>query len=439
MSLWPSRPDARSLLTLAVPIVITQIGMVLYGTIDMMFVGRLGAEAVAAVGLASMTYFTVFCVGMGIVMGIDSHSAKAFGAGRVDVCGQLLVHTLVLALAVAVPSFFAFAAAGPVYRLFGVDPVTAADAVAFLHPLRWAVFPALAFVACRQFLQSIGVTRPLLVAIFLGNAANALFDFALIFGRLGSPRLGLMGSAYATVLANVVMLIVAAVAAAGSLRGAGFRFYGWRRRLFVDVLALGVPTGGQFLVEVAVFSAVTALAGRLGPLTLAAHQLTLNLASLTFMVPLGLGHAAAARVGQALGRGDKAEAARAGRAALALGTAFMTLTGLSFAGAPAFFLGLFGVGAAVVAAAKPLLFCSAAFQVFDGAQTVLSGGLRGWGETRRPLLYNLIGHWVVGLPIGVYLAFSRGWGAVGLWCGLVAGLTAVAGLLWVEWSRCVAA
>lgn len=426
-------PETRSVLRLAAPIALTQIGMVLYGTVDMLFVGRLGPAAISSVGLGGITYFTVFVVGMGVVMGIDSHSSKAFGAGRPDLCGQLLIHTLVLALATAATLFSVYWLAGPVFRLIGVAPEVADGAVAYLRILRWAIFPGLCFVACRQFLQSMNVTAPLVAAIVLGNAANALLDAALVFGRFGFPAWGVNGSAFATLGANGVMLSIVAFAARRQLRTSGFRFHGWRWRLFLDIFALGLPGGLQMLVEVAIFSLVTALVGRLGAQTLAAHQLALNLASFTFMIPVGLSHAAAVRVGQALGRGDPRGASDSGRAATLAAVSFMALTGLLFAGAPGIFLGMFGAGEAVIRIGTPLLYCSAAFQVFDGAQAVLSGALRGLGETRRPLLINLIGHWLIGLPIGAFLAFGLGWGATGLWIGLAAGLAVVATLLWRVW------
>jgi MATE family multidrug resistance protein len=427
--------EARSVWRLAAPIVLTQIGTVLYGTVDMLFVGRLGSVAIASVGLGAMSYFTAFVVGMGVVMGIDSHSSKAFGAGRPDLCGQLLAHTLVLALAVAAPLFFALSAAGAVFRLVGVDPAAADGAAVYLSILRWSLFPGLCFVACRQFLQSMSVTRPLVAAIVIGNLVNAALDAALVLGRFGAPKLGVPGSAWATLTANFIMLAVAAFAASRRLRAIGFKFHGWHQHLFVDVLALGLPGSLQMLAEVAVFALVSALAGRLGAETLAAHQLTLNLASITFMVPMGLSHAAAARVGQAIGRGDPRAAAASGRAAAWMAVAFMACMGVCFATMPAFFLGLFGAGAAVVRIGTPLLYCSAAFQIFDGVQAVLTGALRGLGETRRPLVFNLLGHWLVGLPIGVTLCFRFGWAATGLWIGLTAGLVVVATLLWLEWAR----
>jgi MATE family multidrug resistance protein len=434
-SLDITRDQVRSVLRLAFPIALTQIGMVFYGTVDMMFVGRLGPTAIASVGLGSMTYFTLFVVGMGVVMGLDSHSSKAFGSGRPDLCGQLLVHTLVLALAIGAPLFFLFALAGPAYRLIGVDPAAAAGALAYLHILRWGLFPGLCFVACRQFLQSMSVTAPLVAAIVIGNCANAFLDAALVLGHFGAPSFGVRGSAMATLAANGVMLSVVAIAALWRLRSIDFRFGGWHRRLFADVLLLGLPGGAQMLVEVAIFSFVTALVGRLGAETLAAHQLTLNLASLTFMVPAGISHAAATRVGQELGRGDGRGAKACGTAAALMAVSFMGVMGVAFACAPAFLLGLFGAGGSVIRIGTPLLYCSAAFQVFDGAQVVLTGALRGLGETRRPLVYNLIGHWLIGLPVGVGLGFGLGWGATGLWIGLVVGLVVVSLLLRGEWVR----
>jgi MATE family multidrug resistance protein len=430
-------PEARSILTLALPIALTQIGMVLYGTVDMLFVGRLGSVAIASVGLGAMTYAAGLVAGMGVVMGIDSHSAKAFGAGQVDRCGQLLIHTLVLSQAVSLPLFAVYSLAPRFYAAVGVDPVVASASADYLRVLRFTVFPALAFVACRQYLQSMSVTRPQVIAIVIGNLANALLDYSLVFGRLGAPALGVRGSAFATLTANFVMLLVMALAARARL-GPAFRFAGWRRRLFLDVFGTGLPGGLQMLVEVAVFALVTALAGRLGADTLAAHQLTLNLASATFMVPMGIGHAAAARVGQALGRGDRAAADRSGRAAAAIAVSFMAVMGALFAAFPGALLGAFGAGATVVAIGTPLLYCSAAFQVFDGAQAVLTGALRGRGETRRPLLVHALGLWGVALPVGIWLCFRRGWGATGLWTGFVAGLAVVSVLLWREWLRAAA-
>ena len=226
--------------------------MVLYGTVDMLFVGRLGPVAIAAVGLGSMTYFTFFVVGMGVVMGIDSHSSKAFGAGRPDLCGQLLVHTLVLALAVALPIFFLFGLAGPAYRFIGVDPRAAEGAVGYIHILRWGVFPGLCFVACRQFLQSMSVTTPLLVAIVVGNLVNAALDAILVFGQLGAPALGVRGSAFATLGPTSRCFRSSRLGVEPPARH--LLQIPWLAPAFVHRRGRSAPGGAAMAVEVAVFS-----------------------------------------------------------------------------------------------------------------------------------------------------------------------------------------
>lgn len=424
---------------LAGPLIITQLGMVLYGTVDILFVGRLGPAAIAAVGLASITYFTFFILGMGTVMGIDSHSSKAFGAGRPDLCGQLLMHALALALAIALPLWFLLGWTGPIFAFIGIDREVMSQAEGYLSIMRWGLFPGLCFVACRQFLQSMNVTRPLLAAIILGNLVNAFLDWMLIFGRWGAPALGVRGSACATLCANFVMLSVVARASAWRLRAANFRFHGWHRDLFSGIFLLGLPGGLQMLAEVGVFALVTALIGRLGPEALAANQITLNLVSATFMIPMGLSHAAAVRVGQGLGRGDPAAAVEAGRTALTLAIIFMAAMGLILAVIPRPVLGLFTSDKTVLDLGAQLLYVAAVFQVFDGAQGVLTGMLRGSGNTRSAMWANLIGHWGVGLPVGYGLAFGLGWGAPGLWGGLCAGLIVVCLRLNAVWSRRAAA
>lgn len=411
----------RDLLRLAAPLVVTQLGMVLYGTVDILFVSPLGAEAIGAVGLAGVTYFTIFIFGMGILMGVDPLSARAHGEGDDDRWSSLLVHNLALAAALAVPLWACFSLAGPVYRLIAVEERTRELALSYVGLARWCVFPGLAFVACRQSLQTMNSTRPLLAAIVLGNAANALLDWKLI------PVLGVRGSAAATLAANLVMF---GVVAASVPR---WRFDRWRPDVWRSILRLGLPGGAQFLAEVAVFSLVTALVGRLGPVSLAANQLVLNLASITFMVPMGLAHAAAARVGQGLGRGRPAFSVAAGNAAMLLAGGFMSATAAVFALLPRATLGLYTEDAAILDLGVKLLYAAAVFQVFDGLQAVLTGALRGAGHTKQALYANLAGHWAFGLPLGCWLAFGRGWGAVGLWIGLCVGLVFVAARLGYEW------
>ncbi|MFA6031079.1 MAG: MATE family efflux transporter [Elusimicrobiota bacterium] len=427
--------ELRSVVHLAAPIALMQTGMVLYGTVDTLMVGRLGPEAIAVVGISGSTYFMLFIVAMGLLLGIDPLSSRAHGEGKPERCVEVLVHAAALALLAALPVFLALGQADRLFALIGVQASVAESAARYLRVLRWAMFPGLLFAACRHFLQSQSITRPQLFAVIAGNVLNALLVWALVFGRWGAPALGVLGAAWATLGASILSLLVAGTAALRRIRHSRFRWGGWRPELFTELLHVGVPAGLQLLVEVAAFSMATMLCGRIGAAAAAAHQITLNLASLTYMIPLGLSHAAAVRVGQGLGKGRPLEAARSGWAALAVGASFMALMSALFVLFPRAILGLYTSDPVVLGIGGGLLMVAAFFQVFDATQIVLTGALRGLGETRTPFLVNLAGHWCVGLPVGAWLAFGAGLGALGLWIGLCTGLCLVALSLLLVWHR----
>ena len=410
-----------------------QFGMVAYTTVNTLYMGRIGPEAIAGVGLAVSSIFLLILFGIGTLLGVDTLSSRAFGAGRRDVCAAIAIHVSALALLCSAPLIALAGFAGPAFRAVGVSPEAAAAALSFIKVFRWVVLPALLFTALRQYLQSMNITAPQLIAILAGNAMNIGLGWALIFGRFGLPRLGIQGAAVGTLAAEWVMCLVTAAAAFREIRASGLRFHGWHRSLFKELLAIGVPAGGQLLVEMSVFTAATFLAGRLGAVPLAAHQIVLNLASITFMVPLGMSFAAAVRVGQGIGRLDAPGAVRSGDTAFSLGVAFMAAAAGLMLLSPGLWLGFYTADAAVLSVGGKLLLIAALFQVFDGTQVALTGALRGLGETRLPMLANLFGHWLIGLPIGVWLAFRRGWGVCGIWAGLCAGIMAVALALYGVW------
>ncbi|MFA6004743.1 MAG: MATE family efflux transporter [Elusimicrobiota bacterium] len=427
--------ELRHVLVLAAPIALMQTGMVLYGTVATVFAGRIGPEAIATVGLAGSTYFLLFIVVMGILLGIDPLSSQAFGAGRHQECSEVLAHAVVLGLAAVLPVFLALSGAASWFALVGIAPEIARGAAAYLNIMRWGLFSSVLFVSCRQYLQTLNVTRPQLAAVVGGNLLNAALDYSLMFGNWGAPRLGVIGAAYAFLAANAFMFLVVAAAAWGRVRHSRYRWTGLRMDVFRQLLRVGVPSGLQMLAEVGAFGLATMLCGRLGAMAAAAHQIVLNLASLSYMVPLGVSYAAAVRVGQGLGRGQPSAAARSGYAALFTGVAFMSLTSLAYVLMPRSILGLYTTDPAVTELGIRLLAVAAFFQVFDGAQVVLTGALRGTGETRIPMLANAVGYWAIGLPVGVFLAFPCGRGAWGLWIGLCIGLCSVALSLLFAWRR----
>ena len=427
------------MLGLAAPIAALQTGLILQGTVATLFAGRLGAPAIATVGLAGSTYFMILIAAFGILLGIDPLSARAFGAGRRDECAEVLVHALAVALLAAVPVFAALSVSGRFLAAIGIESSLAASTAAYLRILRWGLFPALLFTACRQYLQTLSITWPQLAAVLAADVVAAGLDYGLMFGHFGLPALGVQGAAWAMLAAYGVMLVVVAAATVGQVRRSGWRWHGLRPALLWELVRLGVPAAGQMVAESGAFCLTSLLCGRMGAVASAAHQIVLNLAGLSFMVPLGVSHAAAVRVGQGLGHHRPDRAVRSGWAALALGVAFMSLTCLAYIFLPRAILGLYTTDAAVLSLGIKLLAVAGVFQVFDATQVVMTGALRGLGETRVPMLANAVGYWAVGLPVGVSLALVSGWGAFGLWIGLCLGLCSVAvALLWVWRGRAAA-
>ena len=321
---------------------------------------------------------------------------------------------------------------------WGLDPAVERLAVPYFAIVLLSVPPLLLYTAFRRYLQATGLASQVTAALVTANAINAAANWLLVFGNLGLPALGVDGAAWATCISRAYLAsFLAAVILLDARRrspGPWPRLRPERRRLR-RLVALGWPAAAQVTLEFGVFAAVTALAGRLEAATLAAHQIVLNVASVTFMVPQGVGSAGAVRVGRSAGRRDPFGVRRAGWAALTLGAGFMSAAAVLFVLAPHPILRLYTSDPAVTRAGTTLLLVAAFFQLFDGLQAVATGVLRGLGDTRTPMVCNLAGHWIVGLPAGYALCFVVGWGIVGLWVGLSIGLTLVgAALVWI-WSR----
>jgi multidrug resistance protein, MATE family len=309
----------------------------------------------------------------------------------------------------------------------------------FLSALNWGTLPLLAYFALRRYLQAVNVTTPIMLAVVSANIVNALGNWILIYGHLGVPAFGITGSGWSTCASRVYMaLFLAATLVWVESKRTRPGFWSGMRvdaaRIWA-LLKLGAPAATQILCEIGAFSAATALAAKLGPVPLAGHEIALNCAALTFMVPLGLSSAAAVRVGHQVGRNDAAGARRAGWSAILLGVVFMTCSGLVFVSAPRLIARLFSVDPAVVDMGARLLLVAAAFQLFDGLQTVATGALRGVGNTKTPMLANFIAYWLIGLPAGYLLCFRMGWGALGIWLGLCIGLMLIGSSLVVAWHK----
>ena len=427
------------MLRLALPVVLAEIGWIAMGVVDVMMVGRIDAESIGAVSVGRAGFIFVAIFGIGLLLGLDTVVSQAFGAGDLRECRLHLLHGVYLSAALTPPLMLAAWAIGAGLAAWSIEPRVLSLAVPYLDAVSWSLPPVLLYTTLRRYLQAINLVRPVMIALLSANLVNVAGNWVLVYGNLGAPALGAPGAAWATVLASWYMALFLVVAALMHDRGEG----GGLLRLplrpdparFRRLLALGLPAGLQLVFEVGVFALVTVLAARLAPSVLAAHQIALNAASVTYMVPLGVSAAAAVRVGQALGRGDPAAAATSGWTALGLGTAFMALAAVVFVGVPSWIVRAFSGDPAVLAAGVPLLYVAAVFELFDGLQVVAIGALRGAGDTRTPMIWNLVGYWTLGLPVGWLLCFPAGLGALGLWIGLSVGLIAVGSVLLVAWAR----
>lgn len=432
MSRWSLlRHEADAVVRLAAPVVLVQVGMMLMGTVDAMMLGRHSELALAAGALGNSVSFGLISFPMGILMVLDPLIAQAYGAERHGRVARHFKRGLVLAAALSIPLSLAMWRTDGVLRIVGQKPEIIAESAAYIQTLIWGNLPFLLFIAFRQSLQAMSQVRPAAIAIVIANLFNVLANYGLIFGNFGLPALGVVGSAYATSLSRCVMFLCVTLLAWPLLRP--YLRGSWRAPMvagpFWQKLRLGVPIGVHTSLEMWLFVSVALMMGNLGARELAAHQIALSMASLSFMVPLGISGAAATRVGNAIGRLDPAGARRAAAVSLALGAGVMSISALTFWLAPAHLSRLFTNEAGVIAVAVTLLPIAAAFQVFDGLQVVSLGALRGAADTRFPALIALIGFWFLGLPLAAYLGYQTELGPRGLWWGITLGLSSVAILL----------
>jgi MATE family multidrug resistance protein len=421
----------RQLTQLALPIVAVNLGQMLMSVVDTLMVGRISAEAIAAVALGTLFFFAAAISGEGILLALDPLISQAVGAG--DGVGQArgLQRGIVLAVLLTVPAALFLLVSPPLMVALrqpeGVVPL----ARAYVWILIPGVLPFYLFIALRQTLQAMGRVRPVLLTMLAANLLNVALNYLLIFGKLGLPALGVAGSAWATTLSRWFMVGVLAWVAWPLLKPlvqpwqpesrdpAPLRRMAW----------LGLPIAGQRMLEYLTFGLTALAMGWIGTSALAGHQIALNLAAVSYMIPLGIGGAGAVLVGRAVGAGSPAQARRFALLAMVLGGGVMVVGGAAFIALPGALARLYTSDPRAMAVATTLLPLAGAFAVFDGLQAVGLGVLRGLADTRVPMLINLLGYWAIGLPAGIILAFPLGMGAAGLWWGLVIGLGVVALLL----------
>lgn len=438
--------EFRATLKLGWPMVLTNLAQIALTTTDVIVVGHLGADALAAATLGVNLYFGLLIFAIGLVSATSPMMAEAIGRGRrvVREVRRTFRQGLWSALIVALPAWALLWHTDAVLLALGQEPQLARDAHIFMRELQWGFLPALGFIALRSFVAAL--ERPVWAMLVTAAAIvfNIAANWALVFGHLGLPALGLRGSGLATTLSNTFLFLGLAAVVLADRQFRRFHLFGrwWRpdgARL-ATLWRLGVPIGTTMALEVTLFNAAVFLMGQFGAVAIAAHSIAIQIAAASFMVPLGLGQAATVRVGLAHGAGLRDAVTRAGWTAFALAIAFMATMSVVLLSVPRLLIGAFidtgnPANMAVIDTAALFLVWAAIFQIADGAQVVGAGMLRGLQDTRVPMLYAAFGYWGCGMPLALFLAFYLKLGGVGIWMGLAAGLAVVAVLMMRRWLR----
>jgi len=439
------KAELRPLVRLALPLAVAQGGQALMGVVDTAVVGRAGALPLAGTGLGNALFMALAIFGMGVMHGLDPLVSQAVGAGDLPRARRVLWQGIWLACGLAAILAVPWVLVPAVLVPLGIEPAIAREASRYLLWRLPGLPFFLAFFAARAYLQALGSARPMVVATAVANLANVPLDLLFVFGGaslpswawpLGAvPAMGAGGAAAATSLVSALQLaILARAVRAVPVPGGAVPRRAVAREI-AQAVRVGLPIGLHMGAEVGIFALAGFLAARLGAIPLAAHQLAISFASLTFTVAVGVGNAGSVRVGWAVGARDRRAARRAGLAAFGAGAAFMSLPALAFLLFPGAIARLLTDDPAVVAAAVPLLRVAALFQISDGVQGVGAGVLRGAGETRFTFAANMVGHWALGFPAVLLLGFWAGLGVTGLWWGFVLGLSAVGAALLVRFLR----
>jgi len=432
------RTEIRQTLWLAGPVVFTQLAQISMGFIDTVMVGRLGRMELAGVALGSSVFFTLLLVCMGVMLAVGPMVSQAYGAGEYEPIGRSVRQGLWLGLALAVPAMILLWNIAPILRLLGQMDETITKAQAYLRAISFGFLPFLWFVALRSFIEGVSRPRPVTVIAFCGVGLNIGANYVLMFGKLGFPALGLVGTGIASSIVYWSMFFLLLSYTIRHEEFAAFRLFArlgkpdWH--YFREIFRIGWPIGAGLGIESGLFMITVMMMGWISTTALAAHQVAIQCAAFTFMVPLGIGLATSVRVGQAAGRRDPAGMRWAGWTGIGIGVVFMTGSATMFWIFPRPIVGLYldlsdPANAEVVRLAVSLLGIAAVFQVFDGIQVSAAGALRGLKDTRVPMIIGLLSYWGVGLTVGYILGFPFGMAAHGLWWGLVMGLGAAAILL----------
>ena len=433
------RNELRATLHLAGPLVLGQLSAIGMNVIDTLLAGHYGAQTLAAVAIGANVWVLAIVAAIGVMLAMPPTVAQLSGAGERERIGGVLRQALWMALVLGIVLFFAVRHAGPLLRIMGIDAAIAGEAQKFLRAISWGAPALTGYFALRGFSEGLALTRPTMYFGALGLVLLAPIGYVFMYGAFGLPARGAQGSGMAT--ATVLWIQFAAFASYIARRRhyrsfAPFAHWQWPQpHAIYDLLRLGVPMGISLFMEASLFVTAALLIGSLGGDAVAGHQIAINVASVTFMVPLGIAMATTVRVGRAVGAGDGDGVRLAGFAGIAASLATQTVSCAAMALFPHGIAALYTGDADVAAFAAQLLLFAAAFQFSDGIQVTANGALRGLKDTTVPMAITTLAYWVIGMPTGYWLAFHAHFGASGMWMGMIAGLSVAAVLLFARFAH----
>jgi multidrug resistance protein, MATE family len=417
---------------LAYPVMLSQLGQVMVGVADSMMVGRLGAEPLAAASLANSIFFVVFMFGIGVSMAMTPLVAMADGKKKTKRIENLFKNGLVINLATGIILFLLIVLFSTQIGYMGQPDQVVELTIPYLTIITFSLLPFMIFQTFKQFAEGLSQTKQAMYIIVFSNLFNIFLNWVLIYGNLGFPAMGLNGAAWATLLSRIVMAIAIAYYVWNSKRYKSYKikinFQGLSFPIITRMLNIGVPTGFQFIFEVGAFSSAAIMMGWIGVNALAAHQIAINLASISYMMASGISTAAMIRVSNLLGKNDIQMMRDAGFVSFIMVAIFMACTAIVFFVFKDFLPSLYIDDLSVIKLSASLLVIAGLFQLSDGIQVVGLGALRGLSDVKLPTYFTLIAYWVIGLPLGYYFSFYLGLAEQGIWYGLLIGLT-ITGLL----------
>lgn len=433
------RSHLRETAGLALPVIVGQLGIIMMGVVDNAMVGRIGYNPLAASALANGIFFLIFVVGMGVTYAVSPLVANALGKGNPELCGNILKQALVINLVIGILLGIVTYFSAELFPFMNQKEKVVEYAIPYLRILAFSIPMMMVFLTYKHFLEGLSIMRPAMVIVLVANLVNVFGNYSLIYGNFGFPRLELNGAGLSTLFSRLFMMVMLILFLNRNSRVKKYRpellRYKIDWKVTKEILALGIPSGIQYFFEVGAFFFTAIMIGWFGAQQLAAHQIALNLASITYMVVVGISAAAAIRVAKFVGEGNLSETKRAGMSALLLAAGFMSLCGIMFFFSNKLLPDLYISDPEVKIIAASLILIAAFFQIFDGIQCVGLGILRGISDVKFPTAVTFIAYWIVGLPFGALLAFYFDLNVQGIWIGLSVGLATSASLLSLRFMK----